>query len=32
MLYKSDLFEVVFIKDNIVEFKFCVDGLVNKFL
>ena len=30
MLYKSDSFEVAFIKDNIAEFKFCADGSVNK--
>ncbi|MFU2510685.1 fatty acid oxidation complex subunit alpha FadB [Pseudoalteromonas sp. ASV78] len=29
MLYKSDSFEVAFIKDNIAEFKFCVAGSVN---
>ncbi|MEM5551926.1 fatty acid oxidation complex subunit alpha FadB [Pseudoalteromonas neustonica] len=29
MLYKSDSFEVAFIKDNIAEFKFCVTGSVN---
>lgn len=30
MLYKSDSFEVAFVKDNIAEFKFCVPGSVNK--
>ncbi|NMR27214.1 fatty acid oxidation complex subunit alpha FadB [Pseudoalteromonas sp. NEC-BIFX-2020_015] len=29
MLYKSDSFEVAFIKDNIAEFKFCVASSVN---
>ena len=29
MLYKSDSFEVAFIKDSIAEFKFCVAGSVN---
>ena len=30
MLFKSDSFEVSFIKENIAEFKFCVPGPVNK--
>ena len=30
MLYKSDSFEVAFVKGNIAEFKFCVPGSVNK--
>ena len=30
MLFKSDTFEVSFIKENIAEFKFCVPGPVNK--
>lgn len=30
MLYKSDSFEVAFVKDSIAEFKFCVPGSVNK--
>ena len=29
MLYKSDSFEVSFLKENIAEFKFCVAGSVN---